>query len=424
MMTATLDSQENNKIYSFLIYVIVIFSAISYFGKKTFAGEMNGIQKPDEVVVVSNPNAPVYKNDLKMRVAFIEELSIGEVQGDENYMFGGSIVFNTDEEGNFYVADFGNNRILKYNPQGKYLLTIGRKGQGPGEFRDLSVPRFDKDNNLYVADSVNRRISFFDGNGKFLRQIQMQERYLDPYINSKSFIVANKWNMFQEANVLRQTSLYGLFDDKFNLVIELYKDEIETPWPGRFDESSIVQFLEDALSLTAFRPQVRLTLANNDFIYLGYPDKYEINIYSPEGKIVKRITREYEPIQVTEKDKESFVKTASKGFSAPIYTDDIKKKAFQKIKYPKYKPAYYSFTLMENGWLAVIVDSLEGEYTLFDIFDQDGRYIANFKTSIPAEGMFSGSLFFKNGKAYAVVTKDDYKFVKRYRFEIQEYKDK
>jgi hypothetical protein len=79
---------------------------------------------------------------------------------------------------------------------------------------------------------------------------------------------------------------------------------------------------------------------------------------------------------------------------------------------------------MENGWLAVIVDSLEGEYTLFDIFDQEGRYIANFKTTIPAEGMFSEILFFKNGKAYAVVTKDDYKFVKRYRFEIQEYKDK
>lgn len=135
-----------------------------------------------------------------MRIAFIEDLSIGEAEGDENYMFGRSIVFNTDGDGNFYVSDSDNNRILKYNPQGKYLLTIGRKGQGPGEFQSLSVPRFDKDNNLYIADSVNRRISFFDKNGKFLRQIQMQERYLDPYINSKGFIVANKWNMSQEDN--------------------------------------------------------------------------------------------------------------------------------------------------------------------------------------------------------------------------------
>ncbi|GAF92666.1 unnamed protein product, partial [marine sediment metagenome] len=30
---------------------------------------------------------------------------------------------------------------------------------------------------------------------------------------------------------------------------------------------------------------------------------------------------------------------------------------------------------------------------------------------------------FKNGKAYTVATEDDYKFVKGYNFEIQEYKN-
>jgi len=416
----------NNKIYSFLVSVIVIFSVISYFGKKTFAGEMSGIQKSDEVVVVSNPKAPVYKNETKMRIGFIEDLSIGEAEGDENYMFGRSIVFNTDGDGNFYVGDSDNNKILKYNPQGKYILTIGRKGQGPGEFQSLSVPRFDKDNNLYIADSINNRISFFDKNGKYLKQIQMQERYFNLYINSRGFIVATKLNLSQEANIQKQTFIYGLFDDKFNLAAELYRNETEMALPTGIDESSLADFVAKALSVGAFRPQVRLTLANNDSIYLGYPEKYEINIYSPEGKIVKKITKEYEPIVVSEKDKESFLKIAGESLSAssPVFTEDIKKKAFQKIKYPKYKPAYLSFTLMENGWLAVIVDSLEGEYTLFDIFDQEGKYVANFKTKIPAEGMFSELLFFKNGKAYSVATENDYKFVKRYRFEIQEYKDK
>jgi len=413
----------NSKIFSFFVSSVLIFSAISYFGKKTFAGEMSGIQKSEEVVV-SNPKAPVYKSGTKMRIVFNEELSIGEVEGDENYMFGTIIYFNTDKDGNFYVSDSDNNRILKYNPQGKYLLTIGRKGQGPGEFQSLSVPRFDKDDNLYVADSVNNRISFFDKNGKYLKQIQMQERYIDLYINSKGFIVANKWIMSQEANVSKQIYIYGLFDDKFNLMAELYKDEIEMALPTGRDESAMVEFLAKAFGMMAFRPYVRLILANNDLIYLGYSGKYEINLYSPGGKIIKKISRDYDPIPVSEKDKGSFVKMAIEGFAAPVFTEDMKKKASQKIKYPKYKPAYQSFTLMENGWLAVIVDSLEGEYTLFDIFDQDGRYIANFKTKIPAEGIFSELLFFKNGKAYAVVTKDDYKFVKRYRFEIQEYKDK
>jgi hypothetical protein len=416
----------NNKIFSFFVSVIVIFSAIGFFGKEMLAGEISGIQKSDEVVVVSNPKTPVYINGTKIRLAFIEDFSIGEAEGDENYMFGTSITFNTDEDGNFYVSDSDNNRILKYDAKGKYLLTIGRKGQGPGEFQSLSVPRFDKDNNLYLTDSINNRISFFDKNGKYLKQIQMQERYFGSYINSKGLIVATKMNLSQEANIQKQTLIYGLFDDKFNLTAELYRDEIEMAMPTGTDESSLADFVAKAVSARAFRPQVRFILANNDFIYLGYPEKYEINVYSPQGKIAKKISREYEPIAVSEKDKESFSKFVGESLirSSPVFTENMVKKAFQKIKFPKYKPAYQSFTLMENGWLAVIVDSLEGEYTLFDIFDQDGKYIANFKTTIPAEGMYSESLFFKNGRAYAVVTKDEYKFVKRYRFEIQEYKDK
>ena len=67
-------------------------------------------------------------------------------------------------------------------------------------------------------------------------------------------------------------------------------------------------------------------------------------------------------------------------------------KEFQNMGFRKYKPAYRSFTLMENGWLIVIVDSVEGEFTLFDIFDREGGYIAHFKTSVLVDGGFSGDL--------------------------------
>ena len=39
-----------------------------------------------------------------------------------------------DKAGNIYILDSGNARIQKFGPDGKYLATIGRKGQGPGEF--------------------------------------------------------------------------------------------------------------------------------------------------------------------------------------------------------------------------------------------------------------------------------------------------
>jgi hypothetical protein len=406
------------KMHFLLTFLIVIFCTLNYFPTETLAEETSTIQKSDDVVVVSNPKTP----ETKMQIVFTEELSIGEVEGDENYMFGQNIFFNTDEDGNFYVSDFDAHRIQKYDPDGKYLLTIGREGQGPGEFGILSLIRFDKENNIYINDAGNNRISFFDKDGKYIKQISMTERFANLIYNSKGFFIGNKFSISEEGNTQKQIQLHGLFDDESNLAAELLKIETEFPLPMGTDLSDMAEYIGKVFSIAAYRPQVITTVADNDFIYLGYPEKYEINVFSPEGKLVKKIKREYDPIPVSKKDKDSFVKMVSEDLPS-IFTEDLKEKAFKNVKYPKYKPAYQGFTLMENGWLCVIVNSVEDEYTLFDLFDQEGKYIAHFKTPVPAEGLLAGFLFFKNGRAYSVVTEDDYKFVKRYSIEIQEYTD-
>ena len=120
---------------------------------------------------------------------------------------------------------------------------------------------------------MNQRISFFDQDGNYLRQIGMQERYFNLFINSKVFFISTKWVIGQEASVQKQTSTYGLFDDKFNLLTELYKDEIEISMPSSADESTIIEYFAKIWSMTAFRPTVRFILADNDFIYLGQPEK-------------------------------------------------------------------------------------------------------------------------------------------------------
>ena len=155
---------------------------------------------------------------------------------------------------------------------------------------------------------------------------------------------------------------------------------------------------------------------------LDWSDAF-IKVYSPDGKLGKKITRDYEPLPVSKKDKERYAQRSLDRMTSPIFTEDIKKKIIPLIKYPKYKPAYLRFNLLENGWLLVLVDYTEDEHYLLDIFDQEGKYIAQFKTQIPAEGMLAGFLSFKNGKAYAVANEEDYMFVKRYSIEIQEYTD-
>ena len=76
-----------------------------------------------------------------------------------------------DAAGNIYVADgYGNARVAKYEPSGKYIKSWGQKGSGPGEFNVVHGIAIDAQGNVYVADEGNRRVQVFDTEGTFKKQ--------------------------------------------------------------------------------------------------------------------------------------------------------------------------------------------------------------------------------------------------------------
>ncbi len=373
------------------------------------------LQDFKEVKVISNPKTPKPKDGLKIRIIFEEELSIGVEVGDENTVFGGRIYFNADDEGNIYVNDRDRQKIQKFDAQGQYLLTIGRKGRGPGEFANAWNPEFDKDGNLYVFDQSNRRISFFTTDGEYLKQISFPQGMSIHYINSNGLYFSYRSKILSDSDVFSYTYTYGLFDKDLNLLAEVYSRITER----KRDMRSRAHYHANNFSDEAYAPQLTFLMSQSGFIFLGYPEKYEIKIFSPEGKLVKILEREYDPIKVGKKHKEIFINYLEDEYYIFMQVDEsLKKDIAGLIRYPKYLPAYQTFTLMENGWLFVVVDSGEEEAKLIDIFNQDGRYISQFTTSISTD-----RLFFKNGKAYAIDTVNDYRYVKRYSYEIQEFKN-
>jgi DNA-binding beta-propeller fold protein YncE len=71
----------------------------------------------------------------------------------------------------FYVSDgYGNSRVMKFNKDGKFLLSWGRPGSAPGEFQTVHAVATDSQGRVYISDRSNERIQIFTSQGEFLKQ--------------------------------------------------------------------------------------------------------------------------------------------------------------------------------------------------------------------------------------------------------------
>jgi DNA-binding beta-propeller fold protein YncE len=92
------------------------------------------------------------------------------IQGTEPGRFGYPTDVVIDRDGNFYVAEYGeNDRIQVFSPEGKWLRQWGGYGYDPGQFRRPRAMAIDGEERIYVADSCNHRIQVFAKDGTLLR---------------------------------------------------------------------------------------------------------------------------------------------------------------------------------------------------------------------------------------------------------------
>lgn len=113
--------------------------------------------------VVATPTRPVVAP-----LAFVSKIT-----GDTADPLAWPNAFAFDKQGNVYVADAANRRILKFDPKGKTLAQWGNLGSGDGQFKFQHIPggiAIDDQGNVYVTDDGNARIEKFDSNGKFITQ--------------------------------------------------------------------------------------------------------------------------------------------------------------------------------------------------------------------------------------------------------------
>lgn len=76
-------------------------------------------------------------------------------------------------DGHFIVANSGTSELRFYDRSGRRYTTVGRRGQGPGEYQRIQSAGWLKNDSIAVFDPGARRISVLGPTGEFARSIAL-----------------------------------------------------------------------------------------------------------------------------------------------------------------------------------------------------------------------------------------------------------
>lgn len=97
----------------------------------------------------------------------------------------------TAPNGDIFVSEGhgrGNNRVLKFDKTGKFIMEWGKLGTGPGEFDQPHALAFDSRGRLFVGDRNNNRIQIFDQNGKYITEWKQFSRPSGVFIDKQDVL--------------------------------------------------------------------------------------------------------------------------------------------------------------------------------------------------------------------------------------------
>ncbi len=99
----------------------------------------------------------------------VEEVAIGELDAtQEEYSFGGINELESSLDGKIYVFDRQVPALRQYDPAGKFVQTIGRKGKGPGEYEQANGVAVHRDGRVVLWDAGTAHINVYGPDGTFI----------------------------------------------------------------------------------------------------------------------------------------------------------------------------------------------------------------------------------------------------------------
>ena len=343
-----------------LLIVLILFAGCSK-QNDTKVTTYEVIEK-NGVKTVLNKNEP---SDPNFGYNFTEVFSISGI--DVNDPESGRSFHNcenvtADREGSIYIVDRQSNTIKKFDKNGKYLLSFGRKGSGPGEYnqaKDICAVN----DTVFVFDPSSSKVIKFDLEGNHLYTKVMSEKvpvFTLSDSNSSDIIGTDIHAEAGEGKVVLVSSI-SKYDCAMNKKNDFSMIRMN------FDPANPQMNPMDFMATYTY---------GKGKIFIGdiSEDKVSVKVYDLNGSDLYNFTRNYIKVKLTDEE----LKKLSRQITVRNDNGDIAENVTKEF----YKKALNGLWLDKYGRLwaltSIKMESADDKTLYFDIFEE-GKYLNRIK---------------------------------------------
>jgi hypothetical protein len=336
---------------------------------------------------------------------------VGELEAQEEYVFGDIQGLAVDSAGAVYVTDAQFPAVRKYGPDGRHIMTLGREGSGPGEYRKgadaLAVLR---DGRIVLRDQGNSRFQLWTADGEPAGTWSLRTGFSTGTVHEETRIVGGAGILVDTAGfVYRESSAFDGFgggrgQERTSKLVRYSTDNTA------LDTLNIPDWPYEVPTITArvvagrgsggmgslkvpFSPSAEWAFSPLGYLVAGLATDYAVSLMRRDG--VLRIERAIEPVPVSPDERANAQEVAT-----DIMRNDDPSWNWSGAAIPDTKPFFLSLLVSQEGriWLRVSqsgvripdaevvepdpapdgrrrVVSRWREPIAFDVFEPDGRYV-------------------------------------------------
>lgn len=300
--------------------------------------------------------------------------------------------------GRTFVLDFKEQVVHVFGPSGTFERTTGRKGSGPGEFRNANGLLAAPDGTVWVNDPGNARLTVLNGDGTFQRHYTFTANMYgfrwEGEFDSGRLLRVGVFAIKGESGERRviRIGLDGRTRDTIPTAAEVpsaaRSNTITAKRPGR---TSYMSYPFSMLAFPAFDPR--------GFTWeLVAPAAYEVRKTRDDRGVAATAKRSVPAVPIPAAVREAEVRKLQETLSGAEHDAD-----FSRI--PRHFPFVSQLVVDDQSRLwarRVLADSTRSE---FDVFTPDGTFL--WTARVAARLAPFGRLIVRDGALHAVALDDD-----------------